>query len=39
MGVSDLTWHSPLALLDHGLDSLHDARVRLSNLVGLRSVD
>lgn len=34
-GASGLTWHGPFALLDHGLDSLYDARVRLSNFVGL----
>jgi len=34
-GVSRLTWHGPLPLLDHGLDGLHDARVRISDFVGL----
>lgn len=30
-----VAWNSPLALLDHDLDSLQNARVCVCNLVGL----
>jgi len=37
--VSHLTWYGPLSLLDHGLDGLNYAGVRVTDFVGLWSVD
>lgn len=32
-----ITWHTPFALLEHGLDSLNNTGVGFGNIVGLRT--